>query len=93
MKEFHSKLSTIKVITSCVTCLEGFTGLIVRSASISIAESECLRCARGKHIPKLYSSANDMNPGFSIHFVQKTISLQYFVTVDSLCLSIGILDK
>ena len=72
MKEFHSKLSTLKVST-CVTCLEGFPGLIVRSASVSSAESECLRCARDKHIPKLYSSANNMNPGFSIHFVQTTI--------------------
>ena len=40
------------------------------------AESECLRCAREKHIPKFYSSANNINPGFSIHFVQTTISLQ-----------------
>ena len=75
MKEFHSKLSTLKVST-CVTCLEGFPGLIVRSASASCAESECLRCAHDKHIPKFYSSANNMNPGFSIHFVQTTISLQ-----------------
>ena len=74
MKEFHSKLSTLKVST-CVTCLEGFPGLIVRSASASSAEFECLRCARDKHIPKFYSSANNMNAGFSIHFVQTTISL------------------
>ena len=76
MKEFHSKLSTLKVST-CVTCLEGFPGLIVISASAS-SESECLRCARcacDKHIPKFYS-ANNMNPGFSIHFVQTTILLQ-----------------
>ena len=64
MKEFHSKLSTLKIST-CVTCPEGFPGLIVRSASASSAESECLRCARDKHIPKLYSFANNMNPGFS----------------------------
>ena len=74
MKEFHSKLSTLKVST-CVTCLEGFPGLIIRSASASSAECECLRCACDKHIPKFYSSANNMNPGFSIHFVQTTISL------------------
>ena len=75
MKEFHSKLSTLKVST-CVTSLEGFPGLIVRSASASSAESERLRCACDKHIPKFYSSANNMNPGFSIHFVQTTILLQ-----------------
>ena len=48
MKEFHSKLSTLKVST-CVTCLEGFPGLIVRLASASSAESDCLRCACDKH--------------------------------------------
>ena len=47
IKEFHSKLSTLKVST-CVTSLEGFPG----SASASSAESECLRCACDKHIPK-----------------------------------------
>ena len=41
IKEFHSKLSTLKV-SSCVTCLVGFPGLIVRSASARSAESECI---------------------------------------------------
>ena len=35
----------------------------VRSVSTSSTESECLRCTRDKHNPKLYSSANNMNPG------------------------------
>ena len=24
---------------------------------------ECVRCSRDKHIPKMYSAANNMNPG------------------------------
>ena len=47
MKEFHSKLSTLKLST-CITCPEGFPGLIVRLASASSAESDCLRCACDK---------------------------------------------
>ena len=35
----------------------------VRSVSTSSTESERLRCTRDKHSPKLYSSANNMNPG------------------------------
>ena len=35
----------------------------VRSVSTSSTQSECLRCTRDKHSPKLYSSANKMNPG------------------------------
>ena len=35
----------------------------VRSESTSSTQSECLRCTRDKHSPKLYSSANKMNPG------------------------------
>ena len=62
MKHFHSKLAGLKVNT-CVTCLEGFPSMSVRLASTSSAESECLHCACDKHIPKLYSSANNMNPG------------------------------
>ena len=62
MKHFHSKLADLKVNT-CVTCLEGYPGMSVRLASASSAESECLHCARDKHIPKLYSSANNMKPG------------------------------
>ena len=35
----------------------------VQSVSTSSTQSECLRCTRDKHSPKLYSSANNMNPG------------------------------
>ena len=62
MKQFHSKLAALKV-NSCVTCLERFPGMSFKAASSGSAEFECFRCARDKHIPKLYSSANNMNPG------------------------------
>ena len=52
-----------RLYDTCVTCLKGFPVMSVRLASASSAESECLHCARDKHSPKLYSSANNMNPG------------------------------
>ena len=35
----------------------------VRSVSTSSTQSECLQCTRDWHSHKLYSSANNMNPG------------------------------
>ena len=39
-------------------CCKQFPGLKVNSHS-----GECLSCSRDKHVPKLYSSENNMNPG------------------------------
>ena len=36
-------------------CSEGFPGLRLHT-------DECQRCSRDKHIPKLYSSTNNMDP-------------------------------
>ena len=44
----------------CDVCLEKFLSSSVRYIA---GESVCLRCARDKHIPKLYSAANNMAPG------------------------------
>ena len=33
------------------------------SATNDEIETECVRCSRDKHIPKMYSIANNMNPG------------------------------
>ena len=57
MLKFHSELATLEVL-SCTTCLESFPGLKLKSQS-----TECVRCSRDKHTPKLYSSANNMDPG------------------------------
>ena len=55
----------------------------VRSVSTSSTESECLRCTRDKHSPKLYSSANNMKPGvvppqLMVHFYTSAILLLYY---------------
>ena len=44
---------------------EHFPGLTVRTVSPDSGSNttECLRCSRDKHIPKIYSRDNNMNPG------------------------------
>ena len=56
MTTFHKEIATLSSPT-CNTCMEAFPGLKVNS------RSECVRCSRDKHTPKLYSMANNMNPG------------------------------
>ncbi len=57
MASFHSQLATFEV-SKCATCLENFPG-----ASSSAGFAECVRCHCDNRIPKLYSSASNMNPG------------------------------
>ena len=57
MHKFNVNMATLDTPT-CSTCSERFPGLHFHSTS-----HECLRCSCDKHIPKLYSSANNMNPG------------------------------
>ena len=57
MQKFHAQLVALES-PRCTTCSEAFPGLQLHSQS-----TECLRCSRDKHTPKLYSSANNMNPG------------------------------
>ena len=57
MHKFHAHLATLDV-SMCTTCLESFPGL-----QLHLGSAECLRCSRDKRIPKLYSSANNMDPG------------------------------
>ena len=56
MAKFHKDIAALRSPT-CITCMEAFPGLKVNS------RSECVRCSRDKHAPKLYSMANNMNPG------------------------------
>ena len=56
MVKFHKDIAALSSPT-CITCMEAFPGLKVSS------RSECVRCSRDKHTPKLYSMANNMNPG------------------------------
>ena len=55
MRHFHSRLKSV-CVPRCVTCLESFPGMNVRRVSVSSDDTECLRCARDKHNPKIYSS-------------------------------------
>ena len=62
IKNFHVRLAAVQV-PRCVSCSEKFPGLTVRATSPDSNNTECVRCRRDKHIPKLYCSANNMNPG------------------------------
>ena len=60
MLKYHETMSSIKSL-KCDTCLENFPNLSVSLQPNGV--SECSRCAKDKHIPKLYSSGNNMDPG------------------------------
>lgn len=57
MRKFHAEIAVLEM-QKCTTCLEGSPGLQRCSHS-----AECVRCNRDKHVPKLYSSMNNMDPG------------------------------
>ena len=57
MSSFHSKLMLLE-FHYCSTCLECFPNL-----SMAAGCTECRHCNQDRHIPKLYSTANNMNPG------------------------------
>ena len=55
--KFHAHFATLDLST-CTTCLESFPCL-----QLHLESAECLRCSWDNRIPKLYSSANNMDPG------------------------------
>ena len=57
MRAFHQEMATIETPT-CSTCVESFPGM-----KVSAKKSECQRCARDKHVPKLFLAENNMHPG------------------------------
>ena len=57
MRTFHAHFSALTSPT-CSTCLESFPGLQLRPSS-----TECVRCLKDLRTPKLFSSANNMDPG------------------------------
>ena len=57
MLNFHCKLSALE-FHSCTSRLERFPNLTMAARSM-----ECSRCSRDTRIPKLYSPANNMDPG------------------------------
>ena len=44
----------------CSICSEKFPGMKVKSTGRML---ECVRCSHDRHVPKLYSSSNNMHPG------------------------------
>ena len=57
MLNFHSKLASLE-FNKCTVCLEHFPNLVMSAKS-----TVCARCNRDNRIPKLYSAANNMDPG------------------------------
>ena len=57
MRRFHSHIASL-TSPKCSTCSESFPGL-----QLPPPFNECARCIRDKHIPKIYSSANNVDPG------------------------------
>ena len=62
MANFHCRIAVLQV-SKCSTCLERFPGLNVKPVFPDSDDTECVRCRQDKHIPKTYSSGNNMDPG------------------------------
>ena len=57
MRTFHTHFATL-TSPRCSTCSESLPGLQLHPPS-----TECVCCFRDNRTPKLYSSANNMDPG------------------------------
>ena len=57
MQKFHAHMAALEV-SRCSTCSEAFPGLRLHPGS-----TECVRCSRDRHTPKVYSTGNNMHPG------------------------------
>ena len=56
MRDFHNDIAALQSV-KCLICFEQFP-------SISVNEiGNCKSCHNDKHIPKLFSAANNMDPG------------------------------
>ena len=60
MAKFHRTMESLQ-FHGCSTCAECFPNMNVVTRSNGV--QECRRCSNDKRIPKVYSSANNMNPG------------------------------
>ena len=65
MRKFHAEIAALEM-QKCTTCSERSPGLQLRSHS-----TECVRCNRDKHVPKLYSNVlnNDIFPYIHVHLL------------------------
>ena len=62
MASFPSKLASVQIL-KCLVCFERFPALNMRDVLSSNGDKECVRCHNDKHIPKLYFSDNNTDPG------------------------------
>ena len=62
MTDCHSKIAALEM-SKRITCLERFPALNVKADSPDSENTECVRCRQDKHIPKVYSSSNNIDPG------------------------------
>ena len=86
MAKFHAHMATLDT-PSCTTCSEGFPGLQLYSSSM-----ECLQCSKYKHTPKLYSTANSIDPGsvpsqLQVKELQGISCCCYYLNIHGLTLS------
>ena len=94
MTAFHSTIGALQV-SYCITCSERFPGLNVRAISPSNDSMECVHCKQNRHIPKIYSSENNMDPApvppelCIIFYLGSTFDAKQYIiireSVDSLC--------
>lgn len=63
MSKFHSDLLSLQVAQCDTACSETSPGLDINPVSSNTSHTECKCCNQDKHIPKLYSAANNMDPG------------------------------
>ena len=82
MHAFHRHLNTLCSVT-CTTCSEDFP-----SFKLHAQTSECVRCSKDKHMPNVYSAANNMDPG-SVPpqlLVSSQYSTHFMTAIHKLCL-------
>ena len=60
--KLHSKIEALEM-SKCITCLERFPALNVKAVSPDSVDTECVCCRQDEHIPKVYFSSINMDPG------------------------------
>ena len=75
MRKFHENFATLNS-SKCSTCSESFPCI-----KLCFPITECMRCYRDKHTPKLYSSANVMDPGPSPSQLQVSKFIYFLATI------------
>ena len=84
MRKFHAEIAALEM-QKCTTCSEGFPGLQLRSHC-----TECVCCNRDKHVPKLYSSMNNMDTSRS---ARACASIAFELTLAPIMLCIHLVTR